>query len=295
MTLYRPRRTLRKKLFVSFGGGRGGARFIVFPRRIPPKLIAAIAAFVIVVAGAWYLLAISDLFLLRTVKVSGLEHIPEAQVQDAAHMFLAKKRFLVLPQNFLFADIKALSQMLSKDFPRIASARITRTFRPFALLISIEERTLFAFWCQGKNSNSVPGNLFTYSIGQCFILDKSGIVFDGAPPSQGALVLTLVEFRDQTPHLGDLLVDAGVLGKLEQLRQDVKREANVNMVRMVLVNTRELRGETAEGWVMLFDPSGDLDQQIQALRETLVLKLTPDKRKGLSYIDVRTPGRVFYK
>ena len=295
MTLYRPKRTLRKKLSASFGGGRGGARLIFFPRRVPPKLIAAMAAFVIIVAGAWYLLVASDLFSLRSVKVSGLEHISEAQAQDAAHMFLAQKRFLVLPQNFLFADTKGLSQMFSKDFPRIASARVTRTFRPFALVISIEERNLFAFWCQGKNSDAVPGNFLTYSIGQCFILDKNGIVFDGAPPSQGALVLTLVEFRDQIPHLGDLLVDAGVLGKLEQLRQDVKREANVNMVRMVLVSVRELRGETAEGWVMLFDPSVDLDQQIQALRETLVQKLTPDKRKGLSYIDVRTPGRVFYK
>ncbi|OHA47624.1 MAG: hypothetical protein A2806_03330 [Candidatus Terrybacteria bacterium RIFCSPHIGHO2_01_FULL_48_17] len=264
----------------------------VFPQKlkIPPRIILGGIFIIALFGGVWYVIGPMGLLNVKHVRFEGADRVSPDAMQQVIVDHFSGKRFGVAQMSMVFlrpADIRAV---LVQEFPRLQEVNIRYTLRPFGFFVHIQERTLAALWCVGKEFEQ--GTIDTQ---QCFAADRYGVLFDEAPKSEGALVISIIDTTRADAHLGESVFSEEELGALSEVRDILKNIAGVLVVRIIRAGEHEFRAETAQRWFVIIDPAGDLAAQASALREVLAQVISPEERLALEYIDVRTPGKVFYK
>lgn len=206
----------------------------------------------------------SPRFLIREVQVSGLETVD----RDA---LLAE-----IPTGNLFLfDSAGTRERLLETFPQFSEAVIAKRV-PATISVVVAEREPRGIWCQED----------------CQFWDESGARWGSTAPSVGPLLLQVRDERSSGASAEEeARLLAGMLAVINGLRQI---DIDVRTVTLPDAEPGGMRITTAGRYDLLMDGLGDITDQLSTL-EVFLADKAKDTAFNPVYIDLRTPGRIYYK
>ncbi|MEK7146942.1 MAG: hypothetical protein AAB772_01660 [Patescibacteria group bacterium] len=242
----------------------------------------------LIAVGAGYFVFYTSFFKIEKFEFSGF------QKTDAVFLkhFLILERFknsgwrgFLVSDNFLFwfgfepANIK-----LPVD---LASLKFSANFFERKVLIEVSERQPFGIWCPGEPAISLQPptpNLQPPTFGSCFWFDESAVLFAPAPFAEGLLIPLIFDDNSRPEKLSS---------EIFSIFQRLYKLENIKIAKFSVKNEnlKELEAEIVNGpkiYLSLKYENSDLEAILEKLNNEVEFK-------NLEYIDLRVPGRIYYK
>lgn len=177
-----------------------------------------------------------------------------------------------LPSLFAYDPAAARAAVL-EAFPELSEAVVLREW-PHGVRIMVTERTKSGVWCRGES---------------CRYWDRSGARWGTAVPSVGPLMLLVTDERSDESVAPRFL--EGMLAAVDNLPA-----LGLGVRRVILPDAEPggIRIELVQGYELRMDALGDIADQLA----TLQVFLGEKARTGgfaPAYLDLRTPGRVYFR
>lgn len=223
-----------------------------------------------------YFLFFAQYFQIDRVVVSNAKRVNKEDLQFLVESHLEKKVMFLSTKSIFLINKGELKRDAFSIFPQIADIEVTRSL-PRTLNVIIIERLERATFCFEDD---------------CFLLDIEGVVFE--PVVSGATDLVEIHDELKSGRLGEKVIEKELLEKIlrvkDVLLENIKIKAN-----KVFVFPQYFSIETADGWLIHFNPAEDLDWQITKLNAVLEEKIPKEDRGYLEYIDLRFGNFAPYK
>lgn len=265
-----------------------------FLRFFSVKGLFIVAIFVILCGGFILGILRNESFQITGVSVSGTETFSDQVISDAVYAYLSGNYAKVIPRSttILFSK-NTLEQWLKREFPIIDFAYVTFT-EPQSIHITLKEKEPDVVWC-------FTGN-------ECGFVDSVGVVYGRAPEFSEGVYTTFSREQSSTLHesLGKQIITADDLVRFKNLFQQLQ-STDIIISRVVFLENSDIAFTIEK----LFDryPKdgvailGTIGQDDQIFLRDVQVGLTHDvfkkqylqSPKNLEYIDLRFPGKVFYK
>ena len=234
--------------------------------------IAVGLAFVIAVC-VWVFL-FSSVFAIAEVHVTGADTVGNDRVRDSIQQLLDRKTLLMFQpaRNIVLLDTGAVAALISSQYGSVERVVVSKRY-PHNLDVSVTERVAFGLWCRGD---------------ACMYFDRSGARWGSAVPSHGPLLVRVQDDRTADDVPGRLI--SGLLSAIDGLP-----ELGLHVVSVVLPDSApgDSRLLVDKHYEILLDAYGDVADQLSTL-EVLLADKAKDPAWAPRYIDLRTPGRVYY-
>lgn len=255
--------------------------------------------------GIFYFLFFSQVFSIKNFSISGGRSIDSEELKKTINSFLEHRRFLIATNNFFIIKEQALEKAILSKFKRVEEVKIKKKFPNLLALhragaglrIEIKEKNLNLIWCQRRPEEER----------RCFYLDQDGMVFgksfdidlenlDREKLINGPFIL-VEEERENFSSLEERIVAPELVNFIFQIKLILPKIAGLKMVKgdIPLDSAGQINVETEEGWQVYFDTTRELTSQVKILDLVLIEKITKEEREVLEYIDLRVPGRIYYK
>lgn len=269
------------------------------PKRKKSKVFLVIFIVLIVFGGLGYLVIYSPVFKIKQIKISGIERFSESEIISQLKSSVANQsefnKFLG-PDNIL-SWFKGVGN-LNKNYPIFENFAIQKSLLSRTIEITVKERERFGAWCpsplKDNSSLEVNGGASQSSKGEgCWWFDKSGIVFDEAPYTEGFLINKVNDYSGRTLKAGDLVLPDNFFQNFLKV-YIVLDKVGLKTSNLSLDNldSQEIILEASDNspkiyFSLRFDPSFSISG-LNSLKQDLGLD-------RLLYIDLRTENRVYYK
>lgn len=236
----------------------------------------------------------NDRFQFKDVQVYGTTTFSSDELIAFTHEYWSGHYFKAIPKtSTIFFSKDNFEKALRKQFPIISVAYITLP-EPDHLEIHIEERTPVMTWCFADES--------------CGFVDSNGVLYARAPQfSDGVYPIFQSELNDPTYRkMGSKIIDPVVMNRFIALFKKLQSD-DITLSRTYLYQN----GDIAFSIAKLFGnyPKNDakllgtMAQDDTIFTRDMLTGLGNDafKRqflsnpKDLEYIDMRFPGKIFYK
>lgn len=276
----------------------------------------------LLLGGVFYFLFFSQVFSIRSFSISGGRSIDFDQLREAIGSFLNRRRFMFAANNFFILRQAELEETILSKFRRIEEVNIQKKFPNFftsrrfsgaGLKIEIKEKNLNLIWCQRRLEDEVipeeavePEEKLVLEEKRCFYLDQNGMVFgnafeidlenlDKAKLINSPFILVIEEGRISNPE--ERIADSKLVSFIFQIKSILPEETGLRMAKGSIPpnSAGQINVEIEEGWQIYFDTTRDLTSQVKILDLVLREKITQEERGVLEYIDLRVPGRIYYK
>lgn len=235
-----------------------------------------------VVYGLWFLFFGSGWWAVQTVKFSGQSLMAEEELRQAAEIYFQQPLFFKARwDNILAIDSQDLANQLLTSFPLLAEVKVKKNFSR-EVQIKIKDRQPWGVWCYP----AAPA---------CLVFDRSGVGFREPNLSAvSAIGLEVEDYQNSQPALGGEIAPLNWFGLLPTL-QNLAEQIGLSWSKLI-IPTESLRVnlETTEGWQIYLSLSQNLTEQFNTLRFFLIQYPT-EKRTAWQYVDLRVPGRVYFK
>ena len=250
----------------------------------PWKFVVVALGILVIVLGTIVSVFAHPAFRIRRVEVLGIEYIQPAVLETVVAGYLDERALLFFKRSnrFLFSGSN-LSRMLEEQF---ALAHILVGLQEGTVYVQLEERT---------------SNLFWKTQGRLYVVDLEGVVVREVQDEQDTIL--------QQPNLKELPIfidtnDVAVdVASLVLTPEEVKSaftffehltQAGIAYTHIELdrVAGKWVKLVTQQGYSILFDLTGDIDEQYKNL--TVVLQEVADT-STLEYIDLRFGDKVYYR
>lgn len=233
-----------------------------------------IGALALAVGSVW-LLFISPLFAISDVRVEGGSMYVREDVTRLVTGVVGKKSLGVLriAGNILLFDEASTASIVRSTFGNVRVARVTTEY-PHAVRVTLEERAPIGTWCMKD---------------VCQYFDEAGVRWGTAIPSRGPLLLLVQDERSDARWEQRLF--AGMRAAVQGLPEIGLRPLTVQFTDTA---PGDMHVRVSAGYDVIFDAQGDIADQLSTLG---VLIADRAKTPGFmpQYIDIRTPGRAYYK
>ncbi|TSC52354.1 MAG: hypothetical protein LiPW39_597 [Parcubacteria group bacterium LiPW_39] len=277
-------------------------------RKISWKIWLWGGIFILVLGGLVYLTAISPVFKIKEIAVSGNNFVSAAEIEEAVRALGRQKFLKIITQDTIFAlSGKKIENKILTEFPALREIKVKKI--PFDKIeILVKEREPAAVWCQTKPESVLaptPVVSATSSAAtqkkqlpqseQCYFVDKEGILFRQAPEISGTLAATFYDSSGQAPVLGNQVVASSTIAFAQQLKK-AAREIGLDITAFLCEEqiSQDLSVLTSEGWWIYFDVSRPALTQMKIV-ESLLGEEIKEKRVNLQYVDLRITNRVYYR
>lgn len=257
--------------------------------------------FILLLAGAAWLILFSGFFTVKTVKAVGDETSWGSRVEQVIGGYLAGKFFKVVPRNnLILLRTKTLKQKIEEDIPDVSDVYIKK-FMNGKIEILAKERNRAAIWCrivsvdplkiQATSTLAVSKEALDQSK-ECFFSDEAGFLFREAPEISGTSLPTF--YGTEGDIKAQPLASSSIV-----FATDFKREAKEGGLEITGFfggdNSETLvLGITEQGWSVYLDQKRSARNQAKVI-EALLENELKGKTQALQYIDLRIANRVYYK
>lgn len=252
-------------------------------RQLISRSTRLIIAIVVIGATLVFVLFFAKLFDVREISVTSSELVPAQAVEQKAWEVLSS-RVLGIPRknNSLFFSPQKITPALLRAFPRINSVDIRRSSL-HAIAITVHERLPAGLWCLSGQK-------------KCFYYDSDGIAFSEIASTSGFLFVPVNDARDRSVEIGNSVAPDFWRNDILEAKK-ILQFANLNASQFIIPQDsfNEFDVVVAEGWKILYSTDFDINRQTDNLIAFLKEKITPEQRKNLDYIDLRTEDRIYYK
>lgn len=218
--------------------------------------------YLLILVGFVYLIFFSSVFKIKNIDIEGVKSV---EIADYLHQSLIGKNIII------FSPSRYLSR-LSAKFPILEEARLVRGL-PNTIRVIVNERKQVLIWCAQE----------------CYDLDAKGYAYQKVDKPSDKIVLIdesnlKIEQGQQVASEQFVKFFLNAIERTEQMNLKIT-EAKIGQT------TYRLSFKTSEGWSIIFDTSGSLKNQINALKQVL------EKNRDAihEYVDVRVEGTVFIK
>lgn len=223
--------------------------------------------------------------------------------------YLENKLWRFVPQKSIFlAPAGSIKDNILNAFPEIKEVLIQKKL-PNILEIEAVKRELAGIWCQTKESESeeeiatsteeeVTVKKQERKIGDCFYIDKEGIIFQESSLIRGSLILNIYSFENKPVELREQAVPPEIMDFILEVREKLPgiktaSEQALKSNDFEIVSIEDLRANLLSGWQVYFNPSYSAESQLNALE--MVLEEQIKETGSLEYVDLRIENRVYYK
>lgn len=235
----------------------------------------------IALAGAAFL---APQFRVARIRVEGGNELLRTEAESRAKAFVERTAVLVgEPRLFLVAR-ERLAQSLREELPELATVQILRRL-PGTLELYLQEKVAVAF---------------LETDGRTFSLGNDGRVI-AEVSAEDARRAHLPKVRDlhtaSTIHPGDTVLNPSVMQLLHEVIVQLPEQFSVSVDALIIpaIGSEEIHVQTSGGWNMYLDARRPLADQLAALEKVVTEELDAATLQRLEYIDLRIPGRVFYR
>ena len=217
----------------------------------------------------------SSVFAVTDIRVSGAQTIGDEQVHVSVQKLLDRRTLQILQaaRNIILLDTGAVAAYLQAGYANIERVAVRKQY-PHTLEVVITERVAFGLWCRGD---------------QCAYVDRSGARWGSAVPSRGPLLVRVQDDRTESDVSGKLI--QGILMAVDGLPVLGLRAVSVTLPDSA---PGDIRIAVNKKYELLMDALGDIADQLATLGVLLSDK-AKDATWAPQYIDVRTPGRAYYR
>lgn len=236
----------------------------------------------VVVLLFWaYTLFLTPFFLIQSITVFGSNKIQPQEIEGRVREFLQQKQWGIFARGNIFLFSPEIVAAHFKNDARIATMHAEKNYWQRSLAITIEERVSIYIL-------SLPD--------RAFAIDKEGIALIPlfVPVPQGTLPI-IFDKRERTATLGEKAISDTEIALFNILYQELSRIAPFISITIGEPSPEAVTFITQEGWGLYLNLTDDPEAQFERLRVLLTLKIKPEKRKKLQYIDLRFGERVYYK
>lgn len=249
-------------------------------RRLMRRGCLALGALILAGGLAWVLL-FSSLFAVTDIRVSGAAGVGDARVADTIGRLLGRRHLYVFQpaRNMLLLDAGAVASHVMDTYAAIERVAVAKQY-PHALAVTVTERQPLGIWCRRAGG----GDDWT-----CRYVDRSGARWGQALPSSGTLLLLVKDERTD-----DILNAAFLSGILAALDGLAPLGLHARSVTLPDAEPGGITIATDKGYDLYLDALGDVADQFAVLGVFLADR-AKDPAFAPQYLDVRTPGRVYYK
>lgn len=245
-------------------------------RRALVKRAAIILASIAILAILIWLSYWSSVFAITEIRVeAGKTSVNSDCIASSVNELLDQKRFIIFRprRNLAMLDVDAIATGLLGEYPSISDIRIDKEY-PHTLIVSVSERHPAGQWCRQDS---------------CQLFDREGVRWGITLPSSGPLLLLVQDERGVDGLESSML--QGMLAAVDGLPK-----LGIAARKVILPDAEPggIRIESSTGYQLYFDALGDVVDQLSVLTVFLADK-AKDPAFSPQYIDLRTPGRVYYK
>lgn len=235
-----------------------------------------------VALGAGALLA--PQFRITMIATEGSTGLIRAEAETVARRFVeAEAQFAGAPRLFLFSRDRLVRELLAA-IPKLATVQIVRKL-PGTVALSLQERVPVASLSLG---------------GQVVQLDSTGrVIAEVTREEAEATHLPLIRDEHSTVSVqpGDTVLSERVIQLLHEVVVLLPERLSVTAEELVIpaIGADEVRVRTTGGWELFLDARQPLGDQLGALERVIAEELDPESRDRLEYVDLRIPGKVYYR
>jgi hypothetical protein len=236
----------------------------------------------------------SQSLTIEHVQVVGVKTFPVQDILDYTHDYLQQQYLQVIPKSSsLFFSKKTLGTTLQKQFPVIDLVYISFV-DPHTIRITIRERTPEVVWC--------------FAEFDCGFIDRLGILYDRSPRFSDGIytIFSSSEIKNFDNYFGKQIIEPETMYRFDQLFNQLQTEDIIVSQVQFLDNNdvafiiERLFNRYPQKMTPILGTLGQDDGIF--LRDVFTgLGHEAFKRqyfatpKDLEYIDLRFPGKVFYK
>ena len=242
-----------------------------------------------------YLLAFAPFWMIREVRVEGLQYMSPTPIEEVAEMQLAKRRWLIFSQRHpWFLAEGAIVEQLNQAY---AFESVEVVVKRRVLSVLLKERVSQILWYAAGQSYFVDLQgivIRALTAEESAALTVSGPVVEGPFPLQDRLrsLPRMVNEDDDTPLPGEtVLVSAGVQKVIEMNEALIANNLTPDHFAVERSTAAWARADLREGFSVLFDLTTDVNEQVTHL--LAVLQQDVKNRATLEYIDVRFGNHVY--
>lgn len=217
-----------------------------------------------------YTVLFSPLFRVRNIAVRGNSELTSQELVKQTKIILAGS---FLGTNSIFVNTDEVGKQLKDNNYQLEAVRVERTLLG-GVRITVKEQQATLQWRSGSSVFVLSGNGVAYA--QLDGVDKA---------------LPLIEDSTNLPvKIGQKIVPSSFIDFVRSADQQIALIGLKVTNQSVAETTTELYVKTDKGYIVKFDTTRGVEEQLADLRAVLAKKIVPKE-----YIDLRIAGRVFYK
>jgi len=238
----------------------------------------------------------------------GNQEVKLIDLKNFVAQFQAQKTWgLAVDQNIISFNSSLLAESLQDRFLDIKQAIVSRAW-PDQITVQIKERTPAAVFCllpppapaglpaaDRAGNQSAGNNLWQNEQTQnCLFIDSGGLLFRPAPLILGGKMANIFEVGGGQALLGQQALASEILRFINQAKDGL---GSLNLVAYKFLldkKNHELQAWIDGQWLVFFSLDQDVAGQLLVLQKSLEEKIK-EQVNFLEYIDLRIPGKAFYK
>lgn len=240
------------------------------------------------VAGLLIALGLGGLFAPQfradQVTAVGGDETLRAQAETLARSLIAEHAALLGAPRLLLVPRDLLTRELVARLPQLATVQVLRQL-PGRVELHLQQKVPVAYLNAG---------------GRHYALDNTGRAI-AEVSAEEARTAQLPVIRDElttiTIRPGDAVVRDQVIALLHEIVVLLPERLSVNVAELILpaIGAEEIHVQTDAGWRLLLDTRRPLADQLAALEKVAAEQLAEDALGRLEYLDLRVPGKVYYR
>ncbi len=253
------------------------------------KIFARVLFYILLVcflAVTGYVLFFSTYLKISKLVIVGNSELSVEEIKKVIGDQQQGKILKIIPKdNFLLVSKSAVEKLLAGHFRKIKSVSVVKKF-PDTLEITLQERKALLVFCNGE---------------ACFLIDENGVAYSEADFNSPELTQNnLIKISDSSPEaikLGDEILDQTYIQYVSTLKEALGR------INLTVENdfwtpslmADEVNVKITQGGELYFSTQFPLESAIKTL--AIILKKEPleTQQSDLTYIDLRTENKVFYR
>ncbi|MFC1656607.1 cell division protein FtsQ/DivIB [Patescibacteria group bacterium] len=216
-----------------------------------------------------YFMFFSDVFTINKVKVSGLADSDKKNVQKEIELQVIDKNI------FLLKSVKLKIELL-EQYSNIKNVYINKNL-PSILNVSFEERQNVFCWLYGEDY---------------YLVDNSGIVYEHTQEKcEPILEIDSDGGYVKKPQIKTKYFDAREIDFIKNLNKELSQNKEIEFEKFIF---REAAYEiivNTPNYNIIFNTAREFGEQYKSLNSIL----PKVKKQVKEYIDLRVPGKVFYR
>ncbi|MBI2039144.1 MAG: hypothetical protein HYT22_02625 [Candidatus Niyogibacteria bacterium] len=212
---------------------------------------------------------------VQTINVRGASGVSAPDIERTAWESIKKNT--IFRRNIVGMNTRALRVALLDRFPAIRDIRTERDLVSRRLIVTTEERALWAEWCNS---------------GECMYVDTNGIAFAFVPQSSFLPLLQINDSGAAAAPLGSAVYNSIEIGIIQTFIRSVE-SLGIDVGRVERLPEGELDFITSARWTLILDSR--TDPEIAAANLAALVAGPLKNQHSIDYIDLRLPEKAFYK